>query len=120
MSKPTRNLTRRQQSSVLYGMRLTGEVTMPGWTMQLDHGEMVRAVERLEGQLVLSVCESGLSIWSAAGRVEVPGAGFWASPLMVAAARLRRALACDYGCAHLEFVDGKLSVNASSIPAREI
>ena len=93
---------------------------MPGWTMQLERGEFLHALKGLQGLLVLSICDRGLSIRSAAARVEVTGDGFWASPLGVPAARLRRALACDYGCAHLEFVAGKLSVNASSIPAREI
>jgi hypothetical protein len=53
--------------------------------------------------------------------VDVAGVGFWASPVSVAAGRLRRALACDYGgYAHLEFGKGRLMVNASCVPAREV
>lgn len=121
MAKPSRTLSRRQQSCVLYKMHLTGEVQMAGWSMQLNHAALKRAVGPLEGRLVLSICECGLSIRSAAGRVEVAAAGFWASPLSVPAGRLRRALARDYGLdAHLEFFEGELMVNASTVPAREV
>jgi hypothetical protein len=121
MTKPTRMLSRRQQSCVLYSMHLTGEVSAPGWSMRVERRALLRALGRLEGRLVLTVCERGLSVRSRAGRVDLAGVGFWASPVSVAAGRLRRALACDYGgYAHLEFGKGRLMVNASCVPAREV
>ena len=121
MTKPTHILSRRQQGCVLYSLHLTGEVSAPGWSMRVERAELVRVLGALEGRLVLTVCERGLSMRSRAGRVDVAGIGFWASPVSVAAGRLRRALACDYGgCAHLEFGKGRLMVNASCAPAREV
>ena len=94
---------------------------MPGWTMRVQRTALLRALAGFEGRLVLTVCDLGLSIRSPAGRVEVAGTGFWASPLSLTAGRLRRALACDHGrFAQLEFANGRLMVNASSVPAREI
>jgi hypothetical protein len=117
----THRLSRREQSCVLYGMYLTEEVKMTGWSMRVKRGALLRALAGMDGRLVLTVCELGLSIRSLAGRADVAGAGFWASPLSVAAGRLRRALARDYdGWAQLEFCKGRLIVNASSMPAREI
>jgi hypothetical protein len=102
-------------------MHLTGEVSAPGWSMRLERDALVQALGVLEGRLVLTVCETGLSVRSRAGRVDLAGKGFWASPVSATASRLRRALACDYGGdAHLEFVKGRLMVNASSMPAREV
>lgn len=121
MTKPTHRLSRREQGFVLYGMHLTEEVMMPGWSMRVERGALLRALAGVEGRLVLTVCDLGLSVRSRSGRADLAGVGFWASPLSVTAGRLRRALACDYGgSAQLEFANRRLMVNASSMPAWEI
>jgi len=121
MNHPTRLLTRRQQGFVLHSMHLTGEVAAPPWSMQVEHRALVRAVGMLSGRVVLTVCDAGLSLRSGSARVDVAGVGFWASPVVATASRLRRGLACAYGrSAQLEFAGGRLFVNASSMPAWEI
>jgi len=94
---------------------------MPGWTMRVQQSALLRALAGVEGRLVLTVCDLGLSIRSRAGRVEVAGTGFWASPLSVTAGRLRRALTRERErYVQLEFANGQLTLNARSMAAREI
>jgi hypothetical protein len=121
MIEPNRLLSRRQQSFVLYSMYLTGEVKMTGWTMQVERSLLQRALDGLEGLLVLTVSDLGLSIRSRAGRADVAGIGFWASPVSVTAGRLRQAAARESDpYVQLEFGNGRLTLNARSMAAREI
>ena len=72
-------------------------------------------------RVVLVVCEGGLAVRSGLRAAEIAGRGFWASPVAVAAGKLRQAVRrAGPGDVQLEYAKGRLMLNGQSLPAREI
>ena len=74
------------------------------------------------GEVMLVVCEGGLAVRWGVGSVDLDGEGFWASPVAVAAGKLRQALRRERGFdwVQLEFGKGRLTVNGQSLAGREV
>ena len=71
--------------------------------------------------MTLVVCERGLSVRSGTAAMDVPGLGFWASPIVVSAARLRSQVeSLDGPEIDLAYSGGRLSVDWRSMKAREL
>jgi hypothetical protein len=127
---------------MIYNLSLTGEVRMSGWAMCVDRTRLLNAIatvagpalvgeprpsvppgskERSDRLVVLTVCDAGLSVRSVESRADLPGPGFWASPLAVDGARLRRVVASLRGPrVHFEYSKRWLTVDEKRIRAREL
>jgi hypothetical protein len=142
MTDATRKLSSRERSSMIYNLSLTGEVSTSGWAMCVDRARLLKAIatvagaapvaelcrsappgskERSDRLVVLTVCEAGLSVRSVRSRADLPALGFWASPIAVDGARLRRVAASLPGPhVHFEYSKRWLTIDEKRIRAREL
>jgi hypothetical protein len=133
MIESTRCLSARLRSSAIYSLYLAGEVRNPGWMMQVDKARLLAAVDVVAGScrpkgprrrsaeaVTLIVCEQGLSVRGGAAARDVAGIGFWASPVVVSAARLRSLVeSLDGPEVDLGYSEGRLTVDWREMKARE-
>ena len=127
MERATRHVSARERSFHLYAMHLADEVLFPGWSMRVDKGALEGAIAAGRkgarvGEVMLVVCEGGLSVRSGLGSVDLAGCGFWASPIAVEAGKLRQALRRErrFDWVDLEYAKGRLMVNGQSLAGREV
>lgn len=108
---------------------LTGD-----WEMTIAKADLVegigiarqRATLRRKGagfepEVILAECRDGLSIRSSASALDAPARGIWTSPIAANGAALRRLAPKLAGSdVALRYESGRLFLNSTSIPAREV
>jgi hypothetical protein len=104
------------------------------WEMSLDKRDLVEAIGHartratlrrkgggFEADVTFVAWEEGLSIRSSFAAMDLPAEGRWCSPVMANGAALRRVAPKLAGPRiALRYEAGRLFLNATSIPAREI
>lgn len=104
------------------------------WSVTLDKRDLVEAIEvartratlrrrgpAFEEDVALVGCTEGLSVRSSFAAMDIPADGMWDSPIMANGAAIRRLAAKLEGPRILlRFENGRLSLNTTEIPAREL
>lgn len=106
----------------------------PVWRMTIDKDDLLEAIGfvrtraglrangiRLEADVGIMSCDEGLSFRSDQLACDIPATGSWPSPITANGALLRR-LAPKLGGPQIdmEYRDGTLRLNSTSVPAREM
>lgn len=106
----------------------------PVWNISLDKRDLVEAIGQtrtratlrrkgagFEPDVTFVACEDGLSIRSSFAAMDVPAEGQWCSPIMANGAAIRRVAPKLTGPqVSLRYETGRLFLNSTSIPAREV
>lgn len=104
------------------------------WEMALLKADLVDAVgvarrratlrrkkAGLETEIVFAECSGGLSVRSSAALMDIEGSGVWTSPVAANGPALRRLVPKLSGTeVSLRYSAGRLLLNGTSIPAREL
>lgn len=104
------------------------------WVMRIEKLDLVDAIGHartratlrrkgagLEPDVFFTACDEGLSIRSSDAAMDIPASGTWVSPIRANGAALRR-LAPKLAGPHVElsYEEGRMFLNGTSIPAREV
>ena len=104
------------------------------WNVSLDKRDLVDAIGHartratlrrkdagFEPDVTFIACEDGISIRSSFAAMDVPAEGQWCSPVMANGAAIRKVAPKLTGPRiSVRYETGRLFLNATSIPAREI
>lgn len=104
------------------------------WSVTLDKRDLVEAIgvartratlrrrgPAFEDDVTLVGCAEGLSVRSSFAAMDIPADGMWHSPIMANGAAIRRlADKLEGPRISLRFENGRLSLNTTEIPAREL
>ena len=110
------------------------ELQAASWSMRVEKRDLVDAIgtararptlrrkeSGFEADVVLAECAEGLSIRSSNSAMDIPAKGVWVSPISVNGAALRRMAPKLTGPdIDLSFEEGRLSLNGTTVPAREV
>ena len=100
------------------------------WSVTVSKQDLVGAVgaprkrdrRRKSPELIIfAACENGLSVESGLSTAEIPASGNWHSPVAADSTSVRKLAPLLGGSeVQLSYRDGKLALNTTSIPAREV